>query len=186
MIYTSSYNNYRSNLYLTYDITTDFGKSVKYQGISYRRLIPSRVLLKLYQDNKKRLSEEELKKLFILKYYQETLININPFDLYIKLNNFYTSVLLSYEDATEFSHRHIIAAWLELFLDIKIQEIKITDSNIEFLERPTDIKDTLEAIIKENINMKGFNSLRALYLYQKGEQLEAKANILEHNNKVTL
>ena len=88
MIYTSSYNNYKSNLYLTYDITSDFGKKAKYQGISYRSLIPSRTLLKFYQDNKRILSKEELERIFILKYYQENLINLNPLELYKKLNYF--------------------------------------------------------------------------------------------------
>ena len=182
MIYTSSYNNYKSNLYLTYDITSDFGKKAKYQGISYRSLIPSRTLLKFYQDNKRILSKEELERIFILKYYQENLINLNPLELYKKLNYFYTSVLLSYEDVTEFSYRHIIASWFELLLDVKIQEVKITNSNIEVLERPSYIKDTLESVMKENINMKGFNSLRALFLYQMGERIEAKINLLKNNS----
>ena len=183
MIYTSSYNNYKSNLYLTYDITSDFGKKAKYQGISYRSLIPSRTLLKFYQDNKRILSKEELERIFILKYYHENLINLNPLELYKKLNYFYTSVLLSYEDVTEFSYRHIIASWFELLLDVKIQEVKITNSNIEVLERPSYIKDTLESVMKENINMKGFNSLRALFLYQMGERIEAKINLLKNNSK---
>ncbi len=183
MIYTSSYNNYKSNLYLTYDITSDLGKRAKYQGISYRCLIPSRTLLKFYQDNKRRLSKEELERIFILKYYQENLINLNPLELYKKLNNFYTSILLSYEEATEFSHRHIIASWLELLLDVKIQEVKIIDSKIELLERPSYIKNTLESVMKENINMKGFNSLRALFLYQMGERIEARINLLKNNTK---
>lgn len=33
--------------------------------------------------------------------------------------------------------------------------------------------------MRNNRNMKGFNSLRALYLFEKGEKLEALANELE-------
>ena len=70
-----------------------------------------------------------------------------------------------------------------MLLDVKIQEVKITNSNIEVLERPSYIKDTLESVMKENINMKGFNSLRALFLYQMGERIEAKINLLKNNSK---
>ena len=69
---------------------------------------------------------------------------------------------------------------LSLVIDI---EVKIIDSKIELLERPSYIKNTLESVMKENINMKGFNSLRALFLYQMGERIEARINLLKNNTK---
>ena len=41
------------------------------------------------------------------------------------------------------------------------------------------IKDYLEDAMRLNRNMRGFKSLRALYLFEKGEKLEAKADELE-------
>ena len=56
---------------------------------------------------------------------------------------------------------------------------KATDYSIEEIEKTAYIKQYLEDVMRQNINMKGFNSLRALYLFEKGEKLEALANELE-------
>ena len=40
--------------------------------------------------------------------------------------------------------------------------------------------------MRNNRNMKGFNSLRALYLFEKGEKLEALANELEKKLEKTV
>ena len=56
---------------------------------------------------------------------------------------------------------------------------KATGYSIEEIEKPAYIKQYLEEVMRQNINMRGFNSLRALYLFEKGEKLEALANELE-------
>ena len=100
-------------------------------------------------------------------------------NIYIELDN---SVLLCYEENTEFCHRHIVAAWFELLLNVKIRELKITDEGIKKVNRPDYIKEYLEDVIKKTKNLRGFNSLRALYLFEEGEKLEALANTLEEKN----
>ena len=98
------------------------------------------------------------------------------------------SFLLCYEDNDEFCHRHIVAAWFELFLGlevVQVVEVKVKGLYKEEVSRQKYffIKDTLERIIKENINMRGFSNLRSLYLFNQGEMLEKKANELELDNK---
>ena len=53
------------------------------------------------------------------------------------------------------------------------------DIRVEEIDRPEYIKDYLEDAMRLNRNMRGFKSLRALYLFEKGEKLEAKADELE-------
>lgn len=101
---------------------------------------------------------------------------LDPEEIYRKLDN---SILLCYEENTEFCHRHIVAAWLELLLEIKVPEKKAHDYDIEVIEKPGYIKEYLEDVMRKNRNMREFNSLRALYLFEKGEQLERESKKLK-------
>lgn len=109
-------------------------------------------------------------------YYEQVLSELDPEDIYKKLDN---SVLLCYEENTEFCHRHIVAAWLEILLDIKVPEKKAHDYDVETIERPDYIREYLEDVMRKHCNMRGFNSLRALYLFEKGEQLEHETKKLK-------
>lgn len=75
-----------------------------------------------------------------------------------------------------------MAAWFEILLDINVPEKKARDYEVEEVERPTYIKQYLEDVMRHNKNMRGFNSLRALYLFEKGEKLETLVNELEEKN----
>lgn len=45
-------------------------------------------------------------------------------------------ILLCFEKENEFCHRHLVATWLEKSLEIKVQEVSITDKGeIKFVER---------------------------------------------------
>jgi len=79
----------------------------------------------------------------------------------------------------EFCHRHIVAAWFELLLEVSVREIKADGYKIEEVSKPEYIKEYLEEIIRNSVNMRNFNSLRAWYLFEKAEKLEAKACELE-------
>ena len=79
-----------------------------------------------------------------------------------------------YENNKDFCHRHLVAFWLELFLGIKTYEVKADEQNkkLVILDRPEYLKDELEKVIKENYNMAGFNSIRAVYLFHQASELE--------------
>ena len=69
--------------------------------------------------------------------------------------------------------------WFDILLNIKIPEAKANDYQIEYVDSPLYIKEYLEEAMKLDRNMRGFESLRALYLFEKSEKIEAKANELE-------
>lgn len=98
---------------------------------------------------------------------------LNPEEVYQKLDN---SILLCYESNDKFCHRHIVAAWFEILLDVNVPKQKANGDKIEEVERPTYIKLYLEDAMRCNRNMKGFNSLRALYLFEKKAKLKALEN----------
>lgn len=174
MISTSSYKNWQSDKYKTYSISGDRGKKAGYHGSCLPILAPKFSFWKEWQKNKELgiISEEENNKYYVEFYYKQVLSKLDPEKIYRKIDN---SILLCYEDNSEFCHRHIVAAWLELLLNIKVPEKKANDYNIEIVERPNYIKEYLEDIMKKNCDMHGFNSLRAAYLFEKGEQLEQEA-----------
>lgn len=176
MISTSSHKNWQSTHYRTYTITEDKGKSVNYEGESYPKLAPSSDIIEKWNNNKGVISDEENNKMYTEEYYNQVLSKLDPEQVYRYLDG---STLLSYEDNTEFSHRHIVASWLEILLDITIPEKKAKEFDIETVERPDYVKEYLEEVMRKDRNMRGFKSLRALYLFEKSEVWEEAANRLE-------
>ena len=176
MISTSSYNNWQSTMYKTYSISGNRGKDANYQGNCYPKLAPKYSFWKTWHDNIGKISEEENNKYYVEEYWKQVLSKLDPEQVYSELE---FSVLLCYEKNTEFCHRHIVAACFEILLNVHVPEKIINNSLIEEVERPAYIKQYLEDAMKYNRNMRGFNSLRALYLFEKGEKLETLANELE-------
>lgn len=179
MISTCSYKNFNSNLASTIAISGDHGKQANYNGRYFRELAPKLSFWEKWHDNIGVIPEEENTKYYIEQYYKEVLSKLNPEIIFDKLNY---NILLCYEDNTEFCHRHVVAEWLQILLEEEIPEIKIEGYKVEKLERPAYIREYLEEIMRKDRNMRGFNSLRALYLFEKGEALEQKASLLEDKN----
>ena len=181
MICTSSHNNWQSDKFKTYAISGNRGKDVNYHGYGYPKLAPKLSFWKIWHDNIGKISEEENNKYYVEEYWNQVLSKLDPEQVYKELDN---SILLCYETNTEFCHRHIVAAWFELLLGVEIPEAKAKDYEIEYnIERPEYIKEYLEEVIKKGRNMRGFKSLRALYLFEKGEKLEILADELEFKTK---
>lgn len=131
---------------------------------------------KIWHDNIGKISEEENNRYYVQEYWNQVLSKLNPEKVYDELDN---SILLCYEDNTKFCHRHIVAAWFEILLGVKVPEVKAKDYQIGDVEKPEYIKQYLDDAMRLNRNMRGFKSLRALYLFEKGEKLESKADELE-------
>ena len=176
MICTSSYNDWKSDKYRTISISGNRGKDANYKGEYCKDLAPKLSFWKTWHDNIGKVPEEENNRYYVQEYWNQVLSKLNPEKVYSDLY-FYT--LLCYEPNTEFCHRHIVAAWLEILLGIEVPEMKAKDYQVEKTTRPEYIKEYLEDAMKLNRNMRGFTSLRALYLFEKGEQLEARADELE-------
>lgn len=181
MIRTSSYDNCAKEIY-TLSISGDRGKRANYQGKCYPKLAPKLSFWTKWHDNIGKISEEENTRYYITEYYKEVLSKLDPEEVYGEIND---ATLLCYEPNNEFCHRHIVAAWFELLLDIKVPEQKINIYSQKELKRPENIKEYLNEIMIQNINMHGFTSLRAAYLFEKNEKFERYANELEEKIKTT-
>ena len=176
MISTSSHNEWHSDKYRIYSISGNRGKDANYQGECYPELAPKLSFWKIWHDNIGKIAEEENNRYYVQEYWNQVLSKFDPEKVYRELDN---SILLCYEPNTEFCHRHIVAAWFEILLGVKVPEAKANDYQIEEIDRPEYIKQYLEDAMRLNRNMRGFKSLRALYLFEKGESLELKADLLE-------
>ncbi len=172
MISTSSYNNFKSDKFRTVSISGNRGIDAGYIGECFPSLAPKKLFWKVWHTMKDVIPDEENNKFYIEEYYKLVLSNLDPQDIFNKLDN---SVLLCYEDNDEFCHRHIVAAWLELLLDIDVPEVIASGYEITPTTKPNYIKDYLEKYMKRKINMHGFKSLRAAYIFEKSEKLEEKA-----------
>ena len=162
MIYTSSYKNFNTNIYNPVSISLNKGKYANYNGECYPPLFPTHEIFEQYRhDNNEYL--------YIKKYYEEVLSKLDPKEVFNQLNY---KVLLCYEDNDSFCHRHIVSAWLNLFLGKDIDEVKINNYNLETMPVPKNIKYDLEEIIKDKYNLNQNNSLEAFYLFEKANHLK--------------
>lgn len=186
MIYTSSYDNCKSNLFKKYSISGDRGKKKSYDGECYPKLAPAKEFWKEWHENIGKKSEEENIKFYIREYWLQRLSKLDVNEVYKELNR---SILLCYEKPDEFCHREIVAAWFELFLiGVRVPEVKTEDLSLVEVkrnERYKMIKDYLEEVIRETIDMKGFASLKAYNLYEQSEQLKILSEELKQKNKET-
>ena len=172
MIYTSSHKNFETTIYKTYAISGNRGKDANYKGESYPALAPKLSFWEIWHNNVGKISEEENNRYYVNEYWKQVLSHLDPEKVYRDLDY---SILLCYEPSAEFCHRHIVAAWFEILLNVKIPELEIKDHKIIEMERPEYIKEYLEDAMRTNRNMHGFNSLRALYLFEQSENLGKKA-----------
>ena len=168
MIYTSNYDNFKNSKYNTYSISWGKGVELGYNGKCYMDLAPLKSFWRIWKDNIGKISEEENNKYYIEQYYDLVLSKLDVEKVFRYLNN---SVLLCYEDGDMFCQRHIVAAWIELLLGEKVREVRLVNGKFKEVNKPNYIKDYLEEIMKKQINMKGFNSLRALYLFEQANKL---------------
>lgn len=122
-------------------------------------------------------SEEQIRE-YIRSYYINVLSKLDPKEVYDELG-FYR--LVTFDDG-EFSHGYIVSAWFELFLDVRVPCVnknELYNRNLKDI-KPRWVIDVLEEEIKKTIdNMRGFNSVRALYLFNQSEELEKRTNDLE-------
>ena len=125
MIYTSSYEKFKTNKYRLVSISKDKGASYidengkSYEGECYLSLVPKREFFKKWRVLRNEVSFEESTMFYMSHFYHEVLKNLDPNKVYNDLDN---SVLLCYEQSYEFCHRHIVAARLEKNLVMKVVE----------------------------------------------------------------
>lgn len=175
MISTSCYKYVKDKTYGICSISGDRGKGEQYVGKCYPSLAPKLSFWTIWHNNIGKISEQENNQYYIEQFYHEVLSKLDPQKVYNELDNF---ILLCYEEGTEFCHRHIVAEWFEILLGVEVPEIKIVNGKIERVKRPEYIREYLIHAMKSNKNMRGFTSLRALYLFEQSEQLGDYARTL--------
>ena len=180
MIYTGNYITFGDTHFDTVSISKDRGKSANYSGNSYSDLFPKEGFFRIWRENANRLSKKENSLYYIERYYEEVLKGLNPETVYKDLDN---KILLCYEDSLDFCHRHIVSAWLELLLDIEVNEVELFNNQLQPTYKPEYIKDMLEKYMISVTDMQIFNTVRAVYLYEKEKEREEhlKCQITEYN-----
>ncbi len=148
MIRTGSHNNFKKSNYSTYAISGNRGKDANYTGECFPALAPKLSFWKVWHDNIGKISEEENNRYYVEQYYLQVLSKLDPLEIFEELDN---SILLCYEENLEFCHRHIVAEWLQLSLDIKVPEVKVENNELIELERPNYIRTYLEDIMNRNV-----------------------------------
>lgn len=153
MIMTSSHNNCNTDKYRLVSISRNKGKDANYEGECFPSLAPGRDFWYVWHENIGKIPELENNRYYIEKYYETVLSKLDPKETYEQLDN---SILLCYEDSNEFCHRHIVAAWFELYLDTKVNDVKVDGLDLEVRSTPTYIKDMLKDIIEEKNKDRGY------------------------------
>ena len=179
IVLTGNYDNCKEGNIIS--ISGDRGKKVNFGGLSFTKLAPKKDFWQVWHNNIGKLSEEENTEFYIRNFYNEVLSELDPQEVLDSLPE--CPILLCYEENTEFCHRHLVAFWFELFLEIKTYEVevKLKRDTLQRLDRPDYLKPILEKVIKENYNMNGYETIHAAYLYNKSKEKEEEYKLTLKN-----
>lgn len=84
-----------------------------YKGREYKRLAPPFWLLQEYHNG---LPKED----YELYYYSEVLSHLNPCEVVHAIGD--GSIILCWESASDFCHRHLVSGWINKELGIEVEE----------------------------------------------------------------
>ena len=169
---TSCFNKWDSDKFqsVTISICDDKNK----RGELYKDLVPKKKFYDIWKNNIGKIPEIDNNIYFIREYFKEVLFRLDPEKVYNDLR--YEVVLCAEENEIQ---GHIVAGWLSLLLGALVADGRAEDYYVERSERPSYIKDELERIMKEEMEMYNFHSVKAAYLYKQSELLEDKADLVE-------
>ena len=142
MIYTSNYKNCGDGRCIS--ISGDRGKEANWKGPSYTKLAPKRDWWVMWETVKDRIDFHQSTTFYIEKYYTTVLSHLDPQEVYNELDGY---ILLCYEEPEYFCHRHIVAAWLEKTLGVRVPEVKVLGDKMYMIKRPSYVDDILDTIM---------------------------------------
>ena len=160
MIYTGSYKVFNNTNYNLYSISKDKGEDAGYVGKTYLSLAPLESFFRVWKNNRGIIDTLENNKYYINEFYEQILSKLDPKTIYEELDN---SILLCYEDSNDFCHRHLVSAWFELFLGVRVDEVNIIDNELVVVSKPTYIKEYLEYIIRKKLDIDDSISISSYY-----------------------
>lgn len=178
MIYTGSHSCFEFTRN-TVDISGNRGCSVNYYGKCYPKLAPKKVFWMTFNNNIDVVSFEDNVRFYIMEYWKQVLSKLDPLEVYNDLDGL---VLLCYEKNDEFCHRHIVAEWFEILLNVHVPEVIFDNGEFIEVERPKYIRKYLDEAMRTDRDMKGFSSLMALYYFERAEALEKKIESYHFKN----
>jgi len=162
-------------------ITSDGGSQVSFSGPSIKGLVPSQELLDEFKNNEGQIPFDDAMAMFVKRYYEEVLSKTGPDHIIGKMNE--GSILLSYEEPEELSYREVIAAFLELYYNLEVREVKsLDDGTLKVLKRNKhyqNMKDYLEGLIKENVFMGNYSCIAAMYLHEAALSLAKNPELMD-------
>lgn len=171
-MYTSCYKHIENDIVndRLVSISGDRGKKASYSGDYFRPLMPKKEFFNIWHNNIGKISEVDNTKFYIKEYYDKVLSKLDPECILKELKG---KILLCYEDNASFCHRHIVAYWIELLTGKAILEIQVlANGKIKRVERPKYLKDIVEEVLRDAMNVSPNKSLESAYLIQKAENLE--------------
>lgn len=144
-IYTSNYFECPPGNLIS--ISGDKGEDAHFTGKVLLALAPKRGFWKQWKHNIGKVPELENNLFYIREYYEQVLKNLDVLVLLQKEEN---PILLCYEKANEFCHRHIVAEYLYLQKGIVVPEIAMDEQqNVVVKERPKYIRDALKDVMSK-------------------------------------
>ncbi len=170
IVLTGNYQNCKIGNIVS--ISGDRGKCADFSGKNLSYFAPKMSFWEVWHNNIGKIKEDENNRYYIYKFYHQVLKKLDPGSVLEGLEN--NTIFLCYEENSGFCHRHLVAFWLELFLGIETNEVRVDKETGQIikLERPEYLKKELECIIKEDYPMQNFHSVRAAYLFNQAEALE--------------
>lgn len=171
-ILTGNYENCKTGNLIS--ISKDNGKKANFNGLTFPKLKPKQDL-----GNFDNIDDLEGQYDYIKSYYIDVLSKLDPQELFDTFLDY--SIIIDYDVNI---YRHLIAFWLELFLDIKTFEVEVNPKRDTFkaLNRPDYLKYILEDIIRQNYNMGDYESINAAYLFNKSKEKEKEYKLTIKNN----
>lgn len=170
-IYTASYDSIKGDKYndRLVSISGDRGKGVGFKGECFPELAPKKEFWTKWHNRKDPYSIKNIE-YYIREYYKQVLSSLNPEQVAEKLRN---KILLCYEPNDQFCHRTIFGYWIELTLGVEVPEIEVSkDCKARRLSKLDYVKDILEKVMKENMEMGKYHCIKAVLLCNKAEILE--------------
>ena len=148
-IYTGNYENCKTGNVIS--ISRDKGEDANYEGKSYTKLAPGKGFWKEWLNNKGKISDEENNLFYMQKYYETVISNLDAEEVFEELSSYGDNlIMLCYEKPDDFCHRFLVAAWLELKLNIKVNEVIFKDDKYEVMKCQEELKSKFKEIIKRN------------------------------------
>lgn len=167
-IMTSNYKNCVTENGIS--ISGDRGKRAGFTGPALPELAPKFEFWKVWHNTLGKIPKEASDRYYVREYYKQVLKGLDPAAVLKKIPE--GSILLCYETADEFCHRHLVAYWFELFLGISTSEVieNPKRETVRKVNRPEYLKRMLEDVIKEEYDMNDFTIIKMLYEKQRARR----------------